>query len=173
MLLKLIGGILVIAACSMFGIAVSNRYSGRSRELKRLRTSLQLLETEIAYGSNPLPYAFSNIGAKLDGILSRFYSTASENLSNGLYRSVSDAWNDAIEKDIKNSPFNKMDIELLRSFGNILGNSDSLDQQKHFKLFYAQLKHHEELAEEERRKNEKMYKSLGFLFGLVIFILLI
>lgn len=172
MLVKLIGGILVIAACSLWGIAVSNKYGRRPRELKNLRTSLQLLETEVIYGANPLPYAFSSIANKLEGILKQFYFTASQNLILRQYSSVRDAWSDAIEKVLADTAFNKTDMELLRGFGNILGSSDREDQQKHFKLFYAQLKHHEDIAEEERRKNEKMYKSLGFLSGLVLFIII-
>ncbi len=58
-------------------------------------------------------------------------------------------------------------------FGKVLGCSDREDQKKHFELFYIQFKHYENIAEDERKKNEKLYKSLGFLSGVVIFIMLI
>lgn len=77
-----------------------------------------------------------------------------------------------IEK-LSDSYINTIDKELLRSFGRVIGKSDTEDQKKHFKLVYAQLEHHEKMAEEERRNNEKMYKSMGFLLGAAILIILV
>ncbi len=173
MLLKLIGGIFIITACGLFGIAASNKYRGRPRELRNLRSSLQMLETEIIYGATPLPNAFNNIADKSCKVWYDFFKLASINLNSGIYYSVKEAWDSAIEEKLKNTNLNKPDIELLGQFGNILGNSDCEDQLKHFKLFYKQLEQQEDAAVEDKKKNEKLYRSLGFLLGLAVFIILV
>lgn len=170
---KIIGGIIVITACGLLGIAASNRYTLRPRDLRRYRSAMQMLETEIIYGCTPLPQAFSNIAGKVDGPLKGFFSMISEDLLTGFSYSLSNAWVKALEVLIAESCLNNADKELIVDFGKVLGSSDREDQKKHFELLYIQLKQHEEMAEEARRKNGKMYKSLGFLSGIVIFILLV
>ncbi len=173
MLIKLIGGILIIVASGAFGIGMGNKYGGRPKELKRLRILLQMLETEIIYGATPLPFALANVASKADNSLSHFFQDIAEGLIRGSFYSVKEAWDKAVDTSLQDTYLGASDKELLKSFGGILGASDSNDQQKHFKLFYKQLEQQEDLAEEDRRKNEKMYRSLGFLFGIVVFIVLV
>lgn len=173
MIFKLIGGLLIMAACSLYGIAASNKYSIRPKDLRKLRSAIQMLETEIIFGSTPLPIALGNVASKVEGGIKSFFKKVSEELISGWNYSLDTAWFGGIEKLVKETYLTNADRELLIDFGKVLGCSDREDQQKHFELFYIQLKQHEDIAEEERRKNEKLYKSLGFLSGLVIFIILI
>lgn len=173
MLIKGIGGLIIIVSSGLMGMLLSNKYSMRPKIIRKLRFSLQMLETEIIYGSTPLPYAFYNIGAKSERPWGAFFIEVSDNILKRKYYNMEDAWNNSIEKHLSNSFLNKLDIELIKNFGKIVGKSDTEDQKKHFKLIYAQLEHHEEMAEEERRKNERMYRSLGFLLGTALYIILV
>lgn len=65
----------------------------------------------------------------------------------------------------------KEDIEILKSFGYGLGNSDVYNQEKNFDLAIELLKRQLSNAEEESKKNEKLYKNIGVLAGLAINIL--
>lgn len=173
MILKIIGGLMILAACSLSGIAAANRYSFRPKDIRRFRSSVQMLETEIIYGCTPLPQAFNNISMKVEGPLEKFYSMISEDLYVGNSYSLDDTWSKGADKLFHETRLKGTDRDLIAEFGKVLGSSDREDQKKHFELFYIQLKQHEEMAEEERSKNEKMYKTLGILSGLVIFILLV
>jgi stage III sporulation protein AB len=173
MILKIIGGLMVFAACSLIGIAAANKYSFRPKDIRRFRSSVQMLETEIIYGCTPLPQAFNNISAKVEGPLKKFYSMISEDLNVGNSYSLDDSWSKGVDRLLHETRLKNIDRELISEFGRVLGSSDREDQKKHFELFYIQLKQHEEVAEEERSKNERMYKTLGILSGLVIFILLV
>lgn len=172
-MLKLIGGCLIVAACGLLGIAAGNKYSQRPKDIRRFRASIQMLETEIIYGCTPLPQALNNVSNKLEGALKRFYSSVSEDLLTASSYSLECAWSSGVERLLKENSLNSADKDLITDFGKVLGSSDREDQKKHFELLYIQMKQNEEMAEEARRKNEKMYKSLGFLSGLVIFILLV
>lgn len=173
MILKIMGGLLIMAACSLYGFAASNRYSLRPKDLRKLRSAIQMLETEIIYGSTPLPIALGNVAAKCVGGIRSFLSKVSEELISGWDYGLEAAWAGGVNKLVAETCMTAADRELIMDFGKVLGSSDREDQKKHFELFYIQLKRHEDVAEEERRKNEKLFKSLGFLSGLVIFIMLI
>lgn len=173
MLFKILGGILIISASGLMGIVYSGRLSIRCRELKSLRRYMQLLETEITYGATPLPAAMMNITGRTEGLTSIFFQTVARSLSDRSFYTFTDAWAYAAETVFRGTPLDGTDIELLKSFGNILGGSDREDQKKHFELFYMQLKHQEDLAQEELRRSGRMYRSLGFLLGIAVFVVLV
>jgi len=173
MSIKLIGGLIIILSSSLIGTLLANKYIIRTKILKTLRFSFQLLETEIIYGSTPLPYAFNNISLKIDKPWNTFFQEVSENLLMRKYFTMEEAWNSAMNNHLELSFLNKADIELIKNFGKVIGKSDTEDQKKHFLLMYAQLSRLEEEAETERKRNEKMYKSLGLLLGIAIYIILI
>jgi len=173
MLLKIIGGLLVILASGLLGILFSNRLSLRYRELTNLRRFMQMLETEVNYGATPLPAALYNISSKAEGVIKRFFRSVSDSLTDRSFYTVRDAWNESAEVILEQSSLQRSDIELIKSFGNILGCSDREDQNKHFKLFYHELRHQEDAAMEEINRSGKMYRSLGFILGIAIFIVLV
>lgn len=173
MVIKAMGGLIIIFSSGFIGMLLSNKYSMRPKIIRKLRFSLQILETEIIYGSTPLPYALSNVGAKSDKPIDAFFLEVSDNILKRRYFNMEEAWNNAMEKHLSNVFLNKLDLELIKSFGKIIGKSDTEDQKKHFKLMYAQLEHHEAMAENDKKRNERMYRSLGFLFGVALYIILV
>lgn len=64
------------------------------------------------------------------------------------------------------------EFEILSQFGETLGKSDRHHQQKQIMLTMAHLEREESDALERQGKYEKMMKSLGFLTGLLLIILL-
>lgn len=173
MMFKMLGGLMIIAATSSLGFLFSYRYSSRPKELRGIRRLLQMLETEIVYGATPLPFAFSNIARRTDGSAKLFLELTSQLLSERAFLSVREAWVHAVNTVLSKTAMTASDMELIKSFGSVLGCSDREDQQKHFSLLYIQLKQQEDIAEEERKRNARMYKSLGFLFGAAVFIMLV
>lgn len=173
MLLKIIGGLLIVSASGLLGILFSNRLSLRYRELINVRRFMQMLETEVTYGATPLPAALYSISNKAEGIVSKFFCSVSDSLTDRSFYTVRDAWNESAEMIFQQSSLQRSDIELIKSFGSILGCSDREDQNKHFKLFYHELRHQEDAAIEEIKKNGKMYRSLGFILGIAVFVVLV
>lgn len=173
MIMKLIGGLIIIFSSGLIGILLSNKYGMRPKLLKKFRFSMQLLETEIIYGTTPLPYALQNISVKSEKPWSDFFLEISENILERKFFSMEEAWNDAIKGHLDLPCLNKTDLGLIKSIGKVIGKSDIEDQKKHFNLLYAELSHHEESAENDKKKNERMYRSLGFLLGIAIYIVLI
>jgi stage III sporulation protein AB len=173
MLIKIIGGILIVSASGLVGILLSNRLSIRHMELKNLRRFMQMLETEITYGATPLPIALMNISNKTEGLIRSFFINVSKSLIERSFYSVDDAWTNAADIVLSDTSLKNADIELIKSFGSVLGCSDREDQKKHFELFYLQIKHQEDAALSEINRSAKMYRSLGFLLGIAVFVVLV
>lgn len=66
----------------------------------------------------------------------------------------------------------KGEYEALKHFGETLGQHDVTSQQKYIRLALGHLESEEKEAEIAQAKNEKMVRSLGFLSGLLLILLL-
>jgi stage III sporulation protein AB len=65
------------------------------------------------------------------------------------------------------------EFEIMKQFGETLGRHDRYSQQKQIMLTLSHLEREERDACERQAKYERMVKSLGFLSGLLLIILLI
>jgi stage III sporulation protein AB len=172
MLLKVIGGIMVITSCSMIGFIMAGSYCQRPRVLRNLETALSMLETEINYGHSPLPEALENISNKCEKEVSGLFLNTSKNMKLKEGITADEAWEKALKEFSISSSLSNSDMEILISFGRYLGSTDIEDQIKNIKLVLANLKWQGEIALEEKQKNEKLWKYLGVLSGLMVFLLL-
>lgn len=171
MVFKLIMGAVLIASTSMIGFALAADSAKRPRTLRELQALLQMFENEISYLSNLLSDAFMRIFEGTNSQAAILFRAAAENLSvNGV--TADEAWEKAVNENYSKLSLNKEDKSILLTFGKMLGNSDLEGQLNNIKLISAQLKLQEAKAEEMKRKNEKMYRSLGILSGLAITIIL-
>ncbi|WP_010252590.1 stage III sporulation protein SpoIIIAB [Acetivibrio cellulolyticus] len=170
MLLKLVGSLIVLVACSLLGYSHANTYAKRPGELKVLQSLLQIFENEISFLSNVLEDAFLKVHKCTDKSVGVFFEATVRNLNDGLC--ASEAWTKAIKENINKTNLNSEDENIIISFGNMLGSSDLEGQIKNIHLTVSQLKIQEQKAEELKVKNESMYKNLGVLGGLAIIILL-
>lgn len=172
MLLKLLGGSLVIISSSMIGFIVAGYYKQRPEILRNLQGALSMLETEINYAHTPLPEALKNVGKRCEKEVSELFIKTMRHLTKNEGLTAGESWEKALNEFSKKTSLKENEIEILTSFGKYLGISDKDDQIKNIKLTIANLKQQEALAIEERQKNERLYKYLGVLVGLAIFLLL-
>ena len=171
-MIKIMGAILILAITTWGGFEFSKSYSDRTRQLRHFRNSLQALEAEIMYGHVPLSEAAARLSKQMPKPVARFWGDFSAQLGEQ-DATVKTAW----EKSLKASgPFlalRKAELEILAQFGETLGRHDRFQQQKQIILAMTHLEREEEEAVQSQMKYEKMVKSLGFLSGLLIIILLL
>ncbi len=169
---KLIGSIIIIFATSWAGMEMARRLSERPRQLRLFRNALQALEAEIMYGHTPLPEAAKKLSRQIPKPLSLFFSSFSKKLLVA-ESTVKKSWDDSLREVWKYTAFTKNDWEIVSQFGSNLGRHDKLSQQKQIQLTLTHLQREEEDAKDSQHRYEKMVKSLGVLFGLLIVILLL
>lgn len=170
-MVKLLGALFIILATTWTGFEASKHLSERPRQLRQLKVALQSLEAEIMYGHLPLYDACTNIAKQLKKPLSWFFEDFAKRLKNG-EANVRKAWHDSLLDVKRFTAFKQGEIEVLQQFGETLGQHDRTSQQKHIMLALTHLDREENDARDKQAKYEKMIKSLGFLSGLLLVVLL-
>lgn len=171
MIIKLIGAIVLIVATSLIGFSLAADCGRRPKILRELQALMQMFENEISYLSNLLSDAFNRIHSLSNTEASIIFEDAAKQLEiNGVTADV--AWEKAVVENCRKLALNSEDKSILINFGRMLGNSDLEGQINNIRLISSQLKLQELKAEEMRKKNEKMYRSLGVMSGLAIAIIL-
>ncbi|KSU63607.1 stage III sporulation protein SpoAB [[Bacillus] enclensis] len=171
-MIKIIGAIFILLSTSWAGFEVSKYLTERPRQLRLLKVALQSLEAEITYSHTPLHEAARKISKQLQKPVSWFFEGFSKKLT-AQEISVKKAWEDSLEEVWKLTAFKTGEYEIMKQFGENLGKHDLVTQQKHIHLALKHLEREETEAVERQRKYEKMTKSLGFLSGLLLIILLL
>lgn len=172
-MVKLIGATLILFSASMVGWQIGKYYACRPVQLRSLLVALQMLETEIVYGLTPLHRAFVKVGHRVPKEVGQLFLTTAELLNTEEAMTAAEGLQKAIHRHWPQTALRKEEKEVLISLGQVLGSSDRQDQQKHLRLAVTHLRGLEEEARVEQSKYEKMYKSLGFLGGLLVVILML
>jgi stage III sporulation protein AB len=172
MYIKMLGGALVILSSAMIGFLVADSFHYRPKILGDLQIALSMLETEIGYGHSPLPEALENISRKCGTDVALLFSTARTYITSKEGYTPDEAWQKALDDFCPGIPLTERDMEALTSFGKYLGFTDRQDQLKNIKLTLSNLKQQETIALDEKEKNEKLWKYLGVLSGIMTFLLL-
>lgn len=169
---KLIASGLVIFASSMTGFSVARSYRERPRHLRAMQSVLQGLATEISYGATPLPEAFAHLGRTSQRPVADLFFAAEETLRQP-GSTANEAWQRGLERLAAGSALLKSDLSILSQLGSQLGLSDRQDQERHLLLAVQQLAREESRAEEARQSNERMWRYLGVLSGILLVIVLL
>ncbi|MGC4376515.1 stage III sporulation protein SpoIIIAB [Fictibacillus sp. Mic-4] len=167
-----LGAICILAASTWMGFELAKKVTDRTKQLRNFKVALQSLEAEIMYGLIPLDEAFLHLSEQLHGPTSDFFRMVSEKLT-AKSTTVQQAWDEAINENRHQLALKNNELEILRQFGATLGRHDRQNQQKQIKLALTHLERELSEAKDAQVKYEKMFKSLGFLTGLLLIILLI
>ncbi|MGM0874172.1 MAG: stage III sporulation protein SpoIIIAB [Bacillota bacterium] len=170
-MIKWMGAFLIIIATTWAGFEAAKHLSERTRQLRLLKVALQSLEAEIMYGHTSLIVAAQNISKQIPKPLSRFFEQFSKKLVKG-HTSVKSSWEESLKEVWRFTALKQGEFEVLKQFGETLGQHDRISQQKHIKLALSHLEREEADAMDRQNRYERMVKSIGVLAGLLLVILL-
>lgn len=171
-MIRWMGALLIVAATTWVGFAWAKHYSERPRQLRQLKVALQALEAEIMYGLTPLDEACQHLADQFSEPLHDFFYQFSKYLQKGAI-SASEAWEASLDEIWEQTSLRSGEREVLKQFGITLGQHDRDHQQKQIRLALTHLEREEVEAKDAQQRYEKMIKSLGFLSGLLLVILLL
>ena len=162
--------LLVFASSVSIGNLISKKYVNRVKELKDMKNALNMFETKIKFTYASVPEIFEEIGEQFkETVTGKIFATASCLMKN---KAAGEAWNEGIDT-VVDSNMTKEDKTILKNLGKMLGKTDAEGQISEIKLVGDLLDTQIELAEADRRKNEKMYRTLGGIIGLTLVIIFI
>jgi stage III sporulation protein AB len=171
-MVKIIGAVLIMIATTWAGFETARQLSERPRQLRALRSALQALEVEIMYGHTPLHEASRRIAVQIANPLALFFEKFAQKLVE-TETTVRDAWEEVLEEVWGMTALKNSELEIMKQFGETLGRHDRLSQQKQIHLASTHLEREENEARDIQAKYEKMAKSVGFLAGMLLIILLL
>mgnify|MGYP005771138917 CR=1 FL=1 len=157
----------IFGLSAAIGLSISKSYENRVSELKEFKNILNIMKTKIKFTYEPLAEIFSQIAKNNQTNIEKIFAQMASRMD---YCQVSEAWERSIqEADIS---ITQEDKNILKSLGKLLGQTDVDGQISEIEVTDNFLDMQIEKAEEEKKKNQKMYKTLGVVIGLVFVIIL-
>lgn len=150
------------------GILISKSYENRVIELKEFKNVLNIMKTKIKFTYEPLAEIFKQISKDNQTNVERIFGQMANQIT---YYPTKDVWKNCIQDaDIS---IKQEDKDILKRLGKLLGQTDVEGQISEIEVTQSFLDTQIEKAEEEKKKNQKMYKTLGITIGLVFVIILL
>ena len=174
-IIKCLTLILILSSTTYIGILISKKYLNRVKDLKEMKNALNMFSTKIKFTYEPIPQTFKEISQKTNPNISNIFKNVCEKMDN---QNAGKALEEALEEwlealTMESTNFTKEDIGVLKNLSNLLGKVDIEGQVNEVELVENFLDTQIELAEEEKQKYVKMYKTLGITIGLAVVIILI
>ena len=158
----------IFSISCVLGITISKKFSSRVKELKEIKSALNMFEEKIKFTYETIPDVFFEISQNTSESISKIFEEASYNMK---MMSAGLAWEKAIDES--NTKLTVEDKETLKGLAKMLGKTDLDGQVSEIRLVQKFLETKLQDAELEKTKNEKLYKTLGVTCGLALVIILI
>ncbi len=166
-IIKYICLICIFLTSSKIGFIKSKNLKKRVEELNKIESSFNLFKTKIEYTNDVIEDIFNQISSIIySNRTNIFFNTINKKENKKLFES----WSSSLEENLY---LKEDDKELLKIFGKNLGKLDKKGQVFQLDEIISLIKKQIQKAEEDVKKNEKMYKSLGSIIGAIIVIILI
>lgn len=164
---KLVGSILIILACTGFGIEKSNEIKTRMQQMEELKKIFTLMQSELKYQKIPFSDLFHKISRKTDGIFREWLFSVAETLDGRQKETMQEIWENSIKECLQETMLGKEEIDELINLGTSLGYWESIG------LYLEQLESRIQTAREEMRVQRKMFQSIGVMGGIFLVIILL
>lgn len=171
MILKWVGGTLLIGSCWLIGYSLSLNLQIRKQSLQELRSALLELKSQMGYMGTDLVSSFAEIGANIKSPVGEMLIAFSKKLSKGA--SVTETWNKAVDGAAYDMALSQEDKCLVKGFGKLLGNSDIDGQVSNIELTASRIERQILEAEDKEKRLGVIYKYAGAAAGLALTLLLI
>ena len=173
MVLKLIGGILVVGACSGIGDYFAKRLEKRVEQLTQLYHTILELQGEIRYAVTPLSEIMFSLGKQERGSIANLFFKIGEEMELADGRSLAEIVRQTGNTELQKTVLTKQDKEQLFRLGDSLGRLDKTQQILATEYYLNGLL--EEIKEAKRIKKERsyLYRCLSILTGVFLMILML
>ena len=158
---------LILIVSSFIGRMLSKKYVHRLEELEEMKSALNILKTKIKFTYEPIPEIFEEISKTSMKNIGNIFKRAKEKMD---IKTANEAWEEAVIETESN--LKEDDKNVLKALSKLLGQTDMEGQISQIEITEKFLDTQIKEAEEEKRKNEKLYTRLGTIMGLAMVIVL-
>lgn len=171
--MKILGGILVISACTYMGIFMGSFLRKRSRLLLQLQSCAMLLKAQIRHERTPLPDALYRVGKSKEGVIGEMFCSISNQLLEYGGVTTEEVWRNAIENYLLKTELTAEDRETLLRLGERIGVMDAAMQEEVLNVYIEEVDNTLAILAEEIRQKTGFYRMMGVLAGIFITIILL
>ncbi len=168
---KFVGLFCVFVACTMIGLQWGGRDRRRSDALENFKAAAKLLKSDIRFRHTALPYALMEAGARVKPLEAFLNNVADELTEANL--SFADAWTKHVRADLKSFELTDDDRESIRGLAATLGHLDIEAQNISLDTLIEYIDEKQKELAPQILKNQKLYRSLGVLTGLMLVVILL
>lgn len=161
---------LIFGIFTSIGNIYSKKYENRLRELEKMQNLLNIFKAKIKFTGQNIQEIFKQIYIDNKDNIGFIFKEAGELMED---ENSFDAWNTSLEHARNSTSLQDDDINAIKVLGKMLGNTDIDGQISQIDLVSQLLREQIVQALEEKKKNEKVYKTLGLATGLTMAIILI
>ncbi len=172
MFFKIIGSIFIVFSTTMFSLYIEWQDRIYIKDLEEMKKGFNIFSNSMRYTHLPLEEIMIEISQKISGVSSNIFKKTGKYLSERKFESAKEAWECSINEFFLKSKFSKEDIDTFMYFGKTIGYLDFESQSDNGKYIVEYIDLELENLRKKLEKGQKMYRSLGVLFGLVIVIIL-
>lgn len=158
---------LILIVSSVIGRMLSKKYVHRLEELEEMKSALNILKTKIKFTYEPIPEIFEEISKTSMKNIGNIFKRAKEKMNR---KTANEAWEEAVIETESNLKAD--DKNILKTLSKLLGQTDMEGQISQIEITEKFLDTQIKEAEEEKRKNEKLYTRLGTIMGMALVIVL-
>ncbi|WP_280768397.1 stage III sporulation protein SpoIIIAB [Salipaludibacillus daqingensis] len=166
------GAAFIVFSSAFIGMELARRLERRTTLLRHVKVALETFDTEVAFAMMPLAQALEQVSRQLPSPTKEFFHQVAVRLTE-VETSAVEVWEEELDVWKVHVDLEEKDIEILRQFGQTLGKQDIDGQRKQIQLTQSYLNHMENMAQDAQKKYQSMYRSLGFLGGLLLVIMLL
>lgn len=169
-MIKIISCVLILFSSVALGYLKSKDFEKRQKILTCLKANVIFMENEMMLIRTNVLDIIKKL-SKSGGDMRQFYNEVVNQYNKDTESAISEIWKISADKFFKEAPVLKSDIDILCLLGEGLGKSDIEGQQKIFNTVKQELDIKLEEAVNDKNKNSRLYKSLGFYMGVLIIVM--
>lgn len=171
-MLKIVGVIMVITACTGMGVYEGRELTKHENVMKQIRQMLLLLKGEIQYGNSSLFDIFAKISLKIEGETGFFLKELLQEIRKNDRYMFYDIFEACAERKMITKRMSLEEKEDFLSFGKQLGGSDRKTQIAQMEIYMKELEYDIEKLHMEVQEKKKLYRNMGVLCGFFLVIIL-
>lgn len=169
--MRWIAGGLVVFGCGYLGISFAGGLERRIRQLEILEQLFRQLEFNIVFLLRPFPEALKSVADSHKGPMGTLFSGIADCVTRKPDLSPEKAFQFVLD-DAENVHLKKEEQEILGDFFRHIGAGDREKAGDGIRVTVAKLRSLHEQVTAEQKKDGKLWRSMGFLSGIFIVLLL-
>ena len=172
---KLVCCAVIITCCGIAGLEYAKKFSRRERVLGKFIAFINRIEQEVVYAYVPITRIMEQM-KKSDAYPEDICAFLLDELYREENKDFDACWSGAVYLWLRyhgdEAMLDTEDREVLKLLMQDTLTTDASGQERLFKLKKSLLEERREAAGEKRQKNQKLFRSIGFLIGILISILI-